>query len=495
MRRVLLLIPLLLTVSPVQASWKLEASEQYDRSFPLRCGWWAVTGALYNYSYYHGPLPHGGCEVRKDVLLVRCGWQGNELVYEVDRLAIGLKWNYSASPFGPIPPGGPVPEPFEEPGEHYSGRVSVVRGELEPVGALWVRKFPDEPSSYRPVPVLAVRAQDGVHLLVLDERSRVLDLGPVKGKVLLTHSLLEVRQIGPAEPEVTVPPARVLFVDGDGNLIELDPTEGTRRTLAHLPDSARVWGWVSGGYLVTTPEKTLLISSEGEVREVTLPEGWRIFALPENDYYRKYGLLLLASDEGLAVGRLEGSEIRILTPALDVPADARFAWLTPWHWDGVMIWKHEDTEGTPGGVLLALWHGSELILAAWHRGSSWEVQRVILPGDVGTVVGVAIGANERWDARSVSLVFVPGEGELSVHRVTASVVPYLTVGDLLKPFLPVLFTTALMVSVCAVPVYPIPPIRVRPRRGNRPDATTGGTDVNSGRRSPSAAPSEDPRGG
>ncbi|MEO2241945.1 MAG: hypothetical protein ABGY09_07750, partial [Euryarchaeota archaeon] len=40
----------------------------------------------------------------------------------------------------------------------------------------------------------------------------------------------------------------------------------------------------------------------------------------------------------------------------------------------------------------------------------------------GSVVGVAVGASERRDARSVSLVFVIDGGRLSVYRLVASVV-------------------------------------------------------------------------
>ncbi|WP_457614842.1 hypothetical protein [Methanopyrus sp.] len=424
------LIPILTTALPVQA-WNLEVSERHYRSFQLDGGW-AVTGARYGYGSYFGPLPHGECVEREDVLLVRYRWMEEGLSYEVDRIGIGLRWYYSSS-FFPLPP--PIPEPFDEYAGSYRGWVEVQQGDVEAVGALWVRKSPDDPLSYLPVPVLAVHTRDGTRLLILDEQPRVLDIGRVKGPVVLTHSLLEIIQYE-FNPKPTVPPARILFVDGEGNLVELDPLEGTRRTLAHLPDSARVLGWVRGGYLITAPGKTLLVTPKGEMREITLPEGWRILALPPDDYYRKDGFLVLASDDGLAVGRLDGSEVRILTPVLRVPTDARLAWLTPWHWPGQVSRWGVDSEGDPEGFLLALWRGNELIFAAWHRGSRWRVRKVALPGDIGAVVGVAIGANDRYDARSVSLAFVP-DGELSVHLVTANVVSKLPKSSNPLPVLPV----------------------------------------------------------
>jgi len=404
---------LLLGLAPAQA-WELEVSVQRDRSLPLDCDGWAVVGALRTYSSYYGPLPHGECEHAREVHLVRYRWVRAGLACTVDGVVLGLRWYYSAHLFGPSEPG--VPGPFERSGGSFSAVVSVPRGEVSAVGALWVRVG----ESYRSVPVLAVRSGESVRLVVLGGRPRVLELGAVGGDVALSHSLLEVRRIE-GRRNVTVPPPRIVFVDASGRLVEVDPVGGGRRVLARVGRSARVWGWLAGGYLVTVGDRTLLVLPGGGVREVEVPRGWRVLALPGSDYLRRWGFLVLASREGLAVGRLEGSGVRVLTPVLRVPADVRLAWLTPWHWPGYgTVWGWEP-EGSPRGFMMALWRGSEVIVAAWHLGSPWRIRRVAFPGPVGSVVGVAIGASERRDARSVSLVFVPVGGELFVYRLVANV--------------------------------------------------------------------------
>ncbi|WP_456481470.1 hypothetical protein [Methanopyrus sp.] len=415
----------------------------------------AAVGALRTWATCYGPLPHGWVEFRKFAILVRYRWEGDRLVYRVDELPVGFRWEYGGML---LPIKRPVPRPFEEPGGSYSGEVRVTRGEVEPVGAFWVWD--------RPVPVIAVRSREGVRLLVLSESStRVFDLGPVMGPIVLTHSLREERYIE-GQGEITVPPARVLFVDDDGNLVELDPASGSRTVAVTLSRSARVWGWLAGGYLVTDSGRTLLVTPTGELREIEVPEGWRVFSLPENDYVRKYGLLVLASDEGLAVGRLVGPRVRIFTPILKVPTDVRLVLLTHWHWpDFSACWKwNEPVRTDPGGVLLVLSHGDELIVAAWHAGvlgrGSWKVKRVRLPGNVVAAEGVAVGACDFYDARSMTLAFVPDGGHLKVYRVIANVVPR----SLIEKF-----------------ALPVPPAPVRRRRRTVPRRPSGG---NSTRRDP-----------
>ncbi len=457
-----LLLPLLLTLpalTPAQA-WGLEVSVRHDRSLQLDRDGWAVVGALRAYSSYYGPLPHGECERAREIHLVRYRWARTGLACTVDGIVLGLRWYYSAHLFGPSEPG--VPEPFERSGGSLSTTVSVPRGEVSAVGALWARIG----GSYRSVPVLAVRSDGTVRLVVLDERPRVLELGTVEGDVVLSHSLLEVRRIE-GRRNVTVPPPRIVFVDSSGRLVEVDPIGGGRRVLARVNGPARVWGWIAGGYLVTVGDRTLLVLPSGEVRKVEVPRGWRVLALPGDDYLRKWGFLVLASGEGLAVGRLEGSIVRVLTPALRVPADVRLAWLTPWHWPGYgTVWSWEP-EGSPQGFMMALWRGSEVIVAAWHRGSPWRVRRVAFPGPVGSVIGVAIGASERRDARSVSLVFVPTEGRLSVYRLVANVTSPRVRGRLPVGVLPAALAASLLAvrSSLRGPRAPAGPSR----RGLRPE--------------------------